>query len=112
MAITMNSVVVLGYVGKDPNLFASGACTFSVATNEPRKDSDTPVVSWFSCVAWGDTGKMIAERVRKGDLLHVQGRLRQAEYTNNDGQLVKLLELHVARWSRIEEVKREGGPTR
>ncbi len=110
MAITMNNIVVLGYVGKDPNLFQSGACTFSVATNEPRKDSDTPVVSWFSCVAWGDTAKMIAERVHKGDLLHVQGRLKQAEYTNKEGHLVTVLELHVARWSRIEEAKRDGGP--
>ena len=107
MAITMNSCVVLGYVGQDPKLYPSGACILSIATNEPRKDQpENPHTSWFSCVAWGDTAKMMVEKVRKGDLLHVQGRLRQSEYTNDAGHLVKVLELHINRWSRIEETKR------
>ena len=61
MALTMSTCVVLGYVGQDPKVYASGVCTFSVATSEPKKDakdSDDKITSWFSCVAFGKAARV------------------------------------------------------
>lgn len=107
MALTMNMCVVLGYVGQDPKYYqASDSAIFTVATNEPKKDSDQGITSWFSCIAWGNAAKAIADKVHKGDLVHLQGRLRQSEYTDREGVVRRVLELHVQRWSMIQEVKR------
>lgn len=107
MALTMNMCVVLGYVGQDPTRYeASDSTIFTVATNEPKKDSDESITSWFSCIAWGKNAQAIATKVRKGDLIHIQGRLRQSEYTDRENVVRRVLEFHVQRWSMIQEVKR------
>lgn len=85
------SVEVLGHIGRDPETkyTQSGVpkTTFSVAVSERWKDKQTGEVKekteWFSIVAWRK--EWLAERIRKGDLVMVKGKIESREYTDRDG---------------------------
>lgn len=107
MAITYNTCSVLGYAGRDAEYFENAGCaSVSIATSEKPKNGDT-ITTWFRVVCWGDQGKDFARVVRKGNLLSVTGRLRDSTYTDRNDVERTVKELHVQRWSCIEEVKRE-----
>lgn len=80
----MNKVLLLGYVGKDPEvryINTRPVATFSLATTEPaRKLSNGAEVpertEWHNIVMW-DRNAEIAERyVRKGTRLMIEGKIR------------------------------------
>ncbi|MCH5220255.1 MAG: single-stranded DNA-binding protein [Muribaculaceae bacterium] len=80
----MNKVILLGYVGKDPEIRYIGTrpvASFSLATTEPpRKLADGSQIpertEWHNIVMW-DHNAQIAERyVTKGTRLMCEGKLR------------------------------------
>ena len=80
----MNKALVLGYVGKDPEVRYVGTrpvASFSLATTEPARTlaNGTQVperTEWHNIVMW-DKNAEIAERyVRKGTRLMCEGKLR------------------------------------
>lgn len=80
----MNKVILLGYVGKDPEIRYIGTrpvASFSLATTEPaRKSADGNQIpertEWHNIVMW-DRNAEIAERyVRKGTRLMCEGKIR------------------------------------
>jgi len=80
----MNKVILLGYVGRDPEIRYVGTrpvASFSLATSEParRLENGTEVperTEWHNIVMW-DKNAEIAERyVRKGTRLMCEGKLR------------------------------------
>lgn len=80
----MNKAILLGYVGKDPEIRYIGTrpvASFSLATTEPpRKLADGSEVpertEWHNIVMW-DHNAQIAERyVRKGTRLMCEGKIR------------------------------------
>lgn len=80
----MNKVILLGYVGKDPEIRYIGTrpvASFSLATTEPaRKLADGTQIpertEWHNIVMW-DKNAEIAERyVRKGTRLMCEGKIR------------------------------------
>ena len=72
----MNSICLVGRVGKDPELryFESGTqlATTSLAVNGTGRDEE-PV--WFDLKIWGKTAQVAADYVRKGRQIGVQGRM-------------------------------------
>jgi len=90
---TLNKVLLLGSVGKDPECRStpSGAniATFTVATNHRFKGSDgnwTEKTEWHSLKAFGRTAELIRDYVKKGDPLHIEGRLETESWDGKDGQ--------------------------
>lgn len=80
----MNKVILLGYVGRDPEIHYVGTRTvasFSLATTEPARrlpnGTEMPErTEWHNIVMW-DKNAEIAERyVRKGTRLMCEGKLR------------------------------------
>jgi single-strand DNA-binding protein len=79
-----NSVRLIGRIGKDPESkqLQSGTtvCNISLATDEGYKDKQTgnwvDQTEWHSLEAWGKTAEYIANNIRKGDLLAVEGSLK------------------------------------
>lgn len=82
----MNSVVISGNLGQDPELRTSQAgkpyCKFSLAIREFRKDEHT---TWANCVCFGKTAEYVGEKTGKGDSLCVSGRLEIKPFEGNDG---------------------------
>jgi single-strand DNA-binding protein len=82
MSKSVNKVLLLGNVGKDPevyNLHSGIVVNLSLATNEPFKDGRgdwQERVEWHSLVAFQRTAEIIRDYVRKGSRIFVEGRLR------------------------------------
>jgi single-strand DNA-binding protein len=90
VAKTVNSVTLLGNIGKDPEVkaLASGTkvATFSVATANRYKHNDEWVeqTEWHNCVAWAGLADIIGKYVKKGGKLYLEGRLQTRSWDNKE----------------------------
>ena len=86
--MAFNLVILTGRLTKDPELkySASGTayCKFTLAVNRMKKDDPA---DFIFCSAFGKTAELIAEYVKKGHRLGVQGRLQQDTY-EKDGEKI------------------------
>jgi len=57
---------------------------FGVATSRKWKDKEEKL--FLDCIAWGKTGELIHEHLRKGDPIFFEGRLSFSQWTNKEGQ--------------------------
>lgn len=82
----MNSVMLLGNLGKDPEVRYTGdnmaIANFRLATKGRTKDE----TEWHTCVAFGKTAEVIEKHVKKGDMILVQGRLQTRKWQDNEGK--------------------------
>lgn len=92
MSKSINSVALLGNVGRDPETktLPSGtvASTFSLATSERYKDKDgewQDVSEWHNIVSYGKVAEVIRDYVSKGSKLYIQGKLTTRSW-EKDGQ--------------------------
>jgi single-strand DNA-binding protein len=80
----VNRVIILGNVGKDPEtkyLPSGGAVTnLSIATSESWKDKQTGQkqerTEWHRVVFFNKLAEIVAQYVKKGSKLYVEGQLR------------------------------------
>lgn len=83
MSKSVNKVILLGNVGKDPDIRSTGGGTlvasFSVATSDRAKDASGEWVDrteWHNLVAYGRTAEIVRDYVRKGSKLYVEGKIQ------------------------------------
>jgi single-strand DNA-binding protein len=89
----INKVILVGTVGKDPELryFQSGDayCTLSVATSESWKDKQTgekqEKTEWHRVKFTRKLAEIVGEYVRKGQQIYVEGKLETSKYTDKQG---------------------------
>lgn len=87
-----NRVTLTGFAGRDAETKYSQSGTktvkVSIATTRSWKKRDADEweeeTTWHSIVAWGRTADAL-EAVRKGDAVHVDGRIDIQKWTDNDG---------------------------
>lgn len=89
---SFNKIIIVGYLGRDPELRyipnGTAVCDFSVATTEKRRDAtgeSNEITTWFRVSVWGKQGETVNQYLAKGRLVYVEGRLRQEEYTDREG---------------------------
>ena len=89
---SVNKVILLGNVGRDPEIRSTGGGTtvanFSVACSERRKDASgnwQDAVEWVSLVAFGRTAEIVRDYVKKGSRLYVEGKLQTRSW-EKDGE--------------------------
>jgi single-strand DNA-binding protein len=99
--MSFNKVILVGNLGRDPELryTAQGTpvCSFSMATNERRKDKTgemQDVVTWFRVTLWGRQAETASQYLQKGRPVYIEGRLRVEEWTDRDGKPRHTLEVH------------------
>ncbi|MBK9315490.1 MAG: single-stranded DNA-binding protein [Acidobacteria bacterium] len=97
---SFNKIVIVGYLGRDPEMRytpqGTAVCNFSIATTEKRKDKSgesQDVTTWFRVNAWGRLAEVANQFLTKGKQVYVEGRLRQDEYTDRDGNRRQTLEV-------------------
>lgn len=85
-------ITVRGRLGHNPDLQVSAGkkpfLKLRVATNRRIRNGDVWTdgpTSWYDVKLWGDFAQNVAESVRKGDAVIVQGDLYIEEYTNPAG---------------------------
>jgi single-strand DNA-binding protein len=88
----MNKVIIIGHVGKDPEVRSApsgtAVCNFNVATSESFKDKagvKQERTTWHMCVAWGRLAETIGKYVTKGMLIMVEGSIQNTQYEDKDG---------------------------
>lgn len=97
----LNRVTLIGNLTKDPvkKAFANGkgVSTFSIATNYRWEDAATKQskenVEFHDIVAWGKLADIIAQYVKKGSKVYVEGRLRNRSWKGKDGKTQKRTEI-------------------
>ncbi len=90
---TFNRIVVVGNLGKDPELSYSPQglpiCSFSLATNERQKDNKTGETIentiWYRAHIFGRKAETAAQYLQKGAPVYVDGKLKPEEWTDRDG---------------------------
>ena len=99
--MSFNKVIIVGNLGRDPELryTAQGTpvCTFSVATNERRKDRNGEMqdhTTWFRITLWNRQAETASQYLQKGRQVYIEGRLRVEEYVDRDGKTRHSLEVH------------------
>ena len=94
MAGSLNKVLLIGRLGKDPELreFPSGGkvCNFSLATSETWKDSNTGErqerTSWHNIAIFNERLAEIAEQyLRKGSQVYIEGQLETRKWQDQAG---------------------------
>ena len=87
----MNTITVIGNVGRDPELrYAnSGAAVlkFSVAGNYGRDDNKR--TSWHNVTVFGEMAENVGAVLSKGQRVIVIGRNEESEYTTREGETKK-----------------------
>jgi single-strand DNA-binding protein len=91
---TFNKVILLGNLTRDPELRytpqGSAVCEFALALNYQYTNKQTgqkvEEVSFIDIVAWGKTGEICAEYLKKGRQVMIEGRLKQDRWEAQDGK--------------------------
>jgi single-strand DNA-binding protein len=88
----LNKVMLIGYIGKDPELryiqSGTAVCTFSLAASETYKDRDgnqKEKTEWFNVVVWGKLAEIVGEYQKKGSRVYVEGKLQTRTYDDKEG---------------------------
>ena len=91
--MSLNKVMLIGNVGKDPEVrYLDGnsvkVATFTLATSERYKDRNGEMhenTEWHNIVAWRNSADVVEKYVRKGTSLFIEGKIRTREYTDATG---------------------------
>ena len=116
-----SNLTIVGNLTKDPELrftpTGQATSSFAVAVNRRWQNRQTnaweEATSFFDVVAWGTLAGNLADSLRRGDRVVVEGRLDQRSWENNQGEKRSKLEItanEVApslRWATVEISKNQ-----
>jgi len=91
MARGVNKVILLGNVGKDPEIRTTqggmNVASFSLATAERTKDQQgnwTDKTEWHNLVAFGRTAEIVRDYVKKGSQLYIEGKIQTRSWDDKE----------------------------
>jgi single-strand DNA-binding protein len=91
MAKSVNKVILLGNVGKDPEIRSTPGGTmvanFTLATSDRQKDPQgnwQDRTEWHNLVAFGRTAEIIRDYVKKGSKLFIEGKIQTRSWDDKE----------------------------
>src|SRR6476660_6020435 len=91
MAKSVNKVILLGNVGKYPEIRATGGGTmvanFTLATSDRQEDAQgnwEDRTEWHNLVAFKRTAEIIRDYVKKGSKLYVEGKIQTRSWDDKE----------------------------
>jgi single-strand DNA-binding protein len=93
MARSVNKVMLLGNLGKDPETRhlenGTTVTSFSIATSESYKDRTSGEIitqtDWHNIVLWRGLAEIADKYVKKGDKVFIEGKLRTRTWQDQEG---------------------------
>lgn len=93
MAGTVNKVMLIGNLGKDPEIrrLENGAvvASFPIATSETYIEKATGErrenTDWHNIVAWRGLAEIIEKYVKKGTKVYIEGKLKTRNWQDKEG---------------------------
>ena len=91
---SVNKVIIVGNVGRDPETryMPSGdaVTNISVATSDRYKDKQTGEMKenteWHRIAFFGKLAEIVAEYVKKGSQIYIEGRLQTRKWQDKEGK--------------------------
>ena len=122
MAGSVNKVILIGNLGRDPEVRRSNAgdpiVSFSVATTESWRDKASGErkdrTEWHNVVIFNENlGKVAEQYCKKGSKIYIEGQLQTREYTDRDGNQRKATEIVLQRFrGELTLLDSKGGTSR
>ncbi|HYY55915.1 MAG TPA: single-stranded DNA-binding protein [Pyrinomonadaceae bacterium] len=120
--MSFNKIIIVGNLGRDPEMRytpqGTPVCTFSLASNERRKNGvgeQQDITTWFRVTVWGKQAETVSKYLTKGRSVYVEGRLHVEDWTDKDGKPRYTLEVNASDVQFIDSAsgaEREGIPVR
>lgn len=114
--MSVNKVFLLGNVGKDPDIRTAGegrVANITIATTEKYKDKDGNAkenTEWHNCVAFGKIADVIAQYVKKGSQVYVEGKIKTESY-EKDGKKNYSTKIYIGSLQLIGKAEKKGDNT-
>ena len=92
MSSTLNTVNLIGFVGTEPDIKNSNSgigTHISIGGQEKFKNRDgtyTERTDWIKITSFGNTAKYVSQFINTGDLVVVEGKLKNNNYTDRNGK--------------------------
>jgi single-strand DNA-binding protein len=91
MAKSVNKVILLGNVGKDPEIRSTGGGTmvanFTLATSDRFQDAQgnwQDRTEWHNLVAFKRTAEIVRDYVKKGSKLYIEGKIQTRSWEDKE----------------------------
>lgn len=111
----MNQVILRGNLTRDPELRtidngnrSISVINFTVAVSREYTKANgikDKIVSYIPCEAWDSGAELIAESFRKGDLVFVEGSMRNDKW-EKDGVKHSTMKVRVNNFSKLTKLKK------
>ncbi len=107
MAGSVNKVILIGNLGRDPEVRRTSAgdpiVSFSLATSDTWRDKASGErkerTEWHNVVIFNENlGKVAEQYCKKGTKIYLEGQLQTREYTDRDGNQRKATEVVLQRF--------------
>ena len=93
MARGVNKVILVGHLGKDPEVrympSGNAVCNVTLATSDSWKDKQSGEqkdrTEWHNLVFYGRLAEIAGEYLRKGSQAYVEGRLQTRKWQDKNG---------------------------
>lgn len=91
MAKSVNKVILLGNVGKDPEIRSTAGGTmvanFTLATSDRQKDAQgnwQDKTEWHNLVAFTRLAEIVRDYVKKGSKLYIEGKIQTRNWDDKE----------------------------
>jgi len=118
MARGLNKVMVIGNLGRDPEMrftpSGKSVANFSIASSRSWKTADGEThteTEWFNVVAWERLAEFSKEVLSKGSQVYVEGRLQSRNWQDSEGNQHKSIEIIAKDILLLSENKQDNGST-
>lgn len=94
MARSVNKVILLGNLGKDPELrytpSGQAVARFSLATSDRWRDKNSGEwqdrTEWHNVVCWAKLAETVGQYLTKGSSVYIEGRLQTRSWDDKEGK--------------------------
>lgn len=117
MARGINKVILLGHLGRDPEVKympnGNAVANITIATSESWKDKNTGQqqdrTEWHRVVIFGKLAEIAGQYLKKGSLVYIEGQLQTRKWTDQSGQDRYTTEIVVNMQGTMQMLDRKGG---
>lgn len=113
MAGSVNKVILIGNLGKDPEVrhLDNGVvvANFSIATSESYTDKNTgerkDITDWHNIVVWRGLAKVVEQYLKKGMKVYIEGKLKTRSWqdeNNNTRYTTEVVADNMTMLTRVE----------
>lgn len=113
----LNKAILQGRLVADPELRhtqqGTAVAQVRIAVDRGHKDKDTGrrEADFFNIVAWRGTGELMAKWFHKGQMMVVDGAIRNREYTDKDGNRRYATDIVAERIHFCDSAKKDDQPS-